>query len=80
MSEIDFISSISKPGISTIFVDIKESYGRMRPIWDSLRRKVQRVSQELPAGAVGPMVDDEFDDVFGASRSPCPVTAAPTRS
>ena len=65
MPEIDFINSQSKPGISIIFVNIKESYKNMRPIWDSLRRKVDRAKDQLPSGIVGPLVNDEFGDVFG---------------
>ncbi len=63
--EIDFISSTSKTGISVIFVNIKESYTDMRPIWDSLRRKVDKARVELPENIQGPFVNDEFGDVFG---------------
>ena len=65
MPEIDFINSQSKPGVSVVFVNIKESYKKMRPIWDSLRRKVDKARAELPSGIRGPFVDDEFGDVFG---------------
>ena len=65
MPEIDFISSRSKPGISIIYVNVQESYTNLRPIWDSLRRKVERAHGDLPAGVVGPYVNDEFGDVFG---------------
>ena len=37
----------------------------MRPIWDDLRRKVERATRELPDGTIGPFVNDEFGDVFG---------------
>ena len=63
--EIDFIASQSKNGVSLIFVNILESYDEMRPIWDDLRRKVQRVASDLPEGVIGPIVNDEFGDVFG---------------
>ena len=66
MPEIDFIESRSKPGVSIIFVNIKESYSAMRPIWDSLRRKVDRASSQLPSGIIGPIINDEFGDVFGS--------------
>jgi multidrug efflux pump subunit AcrB len=65
MPEIDFVVSRSKPGVSIIFVNIEEGYKQMRPIWDSLRRKVERASSELPSGVIGPIVNDEFGDVFG---------------
>ncbi|MDA8016760.1 MAG: efflux RND transporter permease subunit [Thermoanaerobaculia bacterium] len=63
--ELDAVRSTSKTGVSLIFVDIREEYADMRPIWDSLRRKVERVRGELPDGVMGPIVDDEFGDVFG---------------
>jgi multidrug efflux pump len=65
MPEIDFINSESKPGLSLIFVNIKESYKTMRPIWDNLRRKVESARSNLPEGIIGPKVNDEFGDVFG---------------
>ena len=37
----------------------------MRPIWDSLRRKVSRAAPQLPSGVRGPFVNDEFGDVYG---------------
>ncbi len=65
--EIDFISSQSRTGISLITVAIKENYTEMRPIWDNLRRKVERTKSrgELPAGIIGPRVNDDFGDVYG---------------
>lgn len=63
--EVDSIRSQSKTGVSLIFVDIKEEVTELRPIWDSLRRKVDRARGELPDGVRGPVVNDEFGDVFG---------------
>jgi hypothetical protein len=63
--ELDYINSESKTGISIIDVNIKESYKEMRPIWDDLRRKVDRVKPDLPDDIIGPIVNDEFGDVFG---------------
>jgi multidrug efflux pump subunit AcrB len=65
MPEIDFLASQSRPGVSVVFVNIKESLSEMRPIWDSLRRKVDRAKGELPSDVIGPFVNDEFGDVFG---------------
>ncbi|MEM7353611.1 MAG: efflux RND transporter permease subunit [Acidobacteriota bacterium] len=64
MPELDSLASQSKPGVSLITVNIQERYSDMRPIWDQLRRKVDRVQNELPEGALPPRVDDEFGDVF----------------
>jgi multidrug efflux pump subunit AcrB len=63
--QLDSVTSQSKTGVSIIMVNILESYKEMRPIWDDLRRKVERVAPELPDGVRGPFVNDEFGDVFG---------------
>ncbi len=65
MPEIDNITSTSKTGVSIVIVEIQSSYSDMRPIWDDLRRKVDRATGELPEGIRGPFVNDEFGDVFG---------------
>ena len=63
--ELDFVNSTSKAGISVIYVNVRASFKHMRPIWDSLRRKVEGARGDLPSGVSGPFVDDEFGDVFG---------------
>ena len=63
--QLDFIASTSKTGVSEIFVNVQERERKMRPIWDDLRRKVERASRDLPEGVIGPFVNDEFGDVFG---------------
>ncbi|HSR52143.1 MAG TPA: efflux RND transporter permease subunit [Acidobacteriota bacterium] len=65
MPELDAVRSQSKTGLSIVYVDILESYTEMRPIWDSLRRKVDGVRPDLPDEIIGPFVNDEFGDVFG---------------
>lgn len=65
MPELDFVASESRTGVSIVSVNVKESYKEMRPIWDSLRRKVESVQDQLPADAHTPIVNDEFGDVFG---------------
>ena len=63
--ELDFVVSESRTGMSVVIVNIKESYKKMRPIWDNLRRKIQDIESDMPAGAIGPFVNDEFGDVYG---------------
>ncbi len=65
MPELDNITSESRSGISIITANFMESYKEMRPIFDSLRRKVEDVSRDLPAGVRTPIVNDEFGDTFG---------------
>jgi len=63
--EVDFIKSESRTGVCIVTVNVKESYDAMRPIWDNLRRKMEDLAEDLPEGALGPFVNDEFGDVFG---------------
>jgi len=65
MPEIDFITSESRTGVSIVMVNIQQTYKKMLPLWDSLRRKVDKVKEEMPDGVIGPLVNDEFGDIFG---------------
>jgi len=65
MPELEFLQSQSRTGVSVITVKIWDRYKQMQPIWDTLRRKVERTTSSLPKGVVGPFVNDEFGDVFG---------------
>jgi len=63
--ELDWVVSTSKAGASVVMVSMQERYTEMRPLWDTLRRKIDKVARDLPDGVVGPFVNDEFGDVFG---------------
>lgn len=67
IGELDDLRSISRPGSSLIFVDLKESTPSqaLPQLWDLLRRKVNDVKLELPATAQISVVQDEFSDVYG---------------
>ena len=63
--ELDTVTSVSRTGVSIVTVQVREEFTDMRPIWDNLRRKVERVQGDLPDTAQTPVVNDEFGDVFG---------------
>ncbi|MCZ6653491.1 MAG: efflux RND transporter permease subunit, partial [Planctomycetota bacterium] len=65
LPELDFVSSTSKTGLSIISANIRNEFTEMRPIWDSLRRKIDEAARNLPDGARPPEVNDEFGDVYG---------------
>ncbi|MDE0104878.1 MAG: efflux RND transporter permease subunit [Bryobacterales bacterium] len=65
LPELDSVQSKSTTGVSVVTVNIKEEYIEMRPVWDSLRRKIDKVAPELPSGVRGPFVNDEFGDTLG---------------
>ena len=65
LPEIDFVTSRSKTGVSLVILEIRTTFDDMQPIWENLRRKVAAIAPELPAGVIGPTVDDEVGEVFG---------------
>ena len=63
IEQIDHIESISKNGVSTIYVYIQERYKKMTPIWDEIRKKINQV--RLPQEAAKPFLNDSYSQVFG---------------
>lgn len=64
---VDYIVSLSTPGMSQITVTMTNIYGpdELPQIWDELRRKVGDMQSQLPPGTGTPLVNDDFGDVFG---------------
>ena len=57
MDEVEHIKVQSYDGLSMIFVDVYETYTNIQPIWDKLRRKVDKIRPNLPNG-LSPFVND----------------------
>lgn len=67
LQHIDYIESVSMPGMSQITVHI-EGYVTMKQLpqkWDHLRKKINDAAGSLPSGAMDPIVNDDFGDVYG---------------
>ena len=64
---IYYLKSFTKPGISTIYVNLLDTTPKsdVPDIWLQVRKKVADVRGTLPQGIVGPNFNDEFGDVFG---------------
>ncbi len=67
MGQVDRVTSISEPGLSTVKVEMKDRYDKktLPQVWDELRRKVNDVQSRLPPGASVSVVNDDFGDVYG---------------
>ena len=65
MGELKTITSVNRPGVSTIEVEIKSTYDgtELPQIWTDLRNRVG--DARLPSGAGAPYVNDSFGDVYG---------------
>jgi multidrug efflux pump len=64
---LDYLRSYTKPGVATIFVNLKgsTSAAEVPVIWDQVRKNVGDIRHTLPAGVVGPGFNDDFGDTFG---------------
>lgn len=64
---VDHITSTSSSGLSQIKVSMRTEYDAkaLPQIWDELRRKVNDLKPDLPAGIMPIQVMDDFGDVFG---------------
>ena len=67
LPQVKKITSKSKPGISEITVEIKDTYDQhtIPQVWDELRRKVNDAQTDLPVGTRPSLVNDDFGDVYG---------------
>ena len=67
MSQIKEVKSVSKPGVSEITVEMKDTFdGHLLPqIWDELRKRMSDIQNSLPSGVRPIQVVDDFGDVYG---------------
>ncbi|MEZ8157543.1 efflux RND transporter permease subunit [Vibrio splendidus] len=67
MGSLNRLRSLSRPGMSMVFVDLKESLNSkaLPQEWDLLRRKVSDMKLLLPSTAQIRVVQDEFSEVYG---------------
>jgi multidrug efflux pump subunit AcrB len=64
IGEVETLVSQSKAGVSLISVEIAFQHKDLDRIWDSLADQVDSVRDRLPAGVVGPKIEDDYGDVF----------------
>jgi multidrug efflux pump len=65
---VDKIRSFSKPGETTIILELRESTPPkdVPPTWYQVRKKIGDVAATLPQGVIGPFFNDEFGDTYGS--------------
>ena len=65
---IDRIRSFSKPGETTIILELRESTPPKEtgPAWYQVRKKIGDMAGTLPQGVIGPFFNDEFGDTYGS--------------
>ncbi len=60
MPEIDDIWSESKSGVAVVHADTADEYDDVDAIWQKVRNRMLDLAPRLPAGTIGPIVNDEF--------------------
>ena len=60
MPEIDDIWSDSKTGVAVVHADTADRYDDVDAIWQKVRNRMVDLEPNLPAGTIGPVVNDEF--------------------
>ncbi|THB79974.1 MAG: efflux RND transporter permease subunit [Desulfobacteraceae bacterium] len=67
LSQVKEVRSLSRNGLSIIFVDLKDQYvhDQIPQVWDELRKKVRDAQVLLPPGAGPSRVNDDFGDEYG---------------
>lgn len=65
---LDYIKSFTHDGKTIIYVNLKDSVpaDEVQTRWHEVRNMVSDVWGTLPAGVVGPIINDRFDDVYGS--------------
>ena len=60
MPEIEDIWSESKTGTTTVHADTRDSVEDIVAVWQKVRNRMSDLAPRLPAGTIGPLVNDEF--------------------
>ena len=67
LDSLDYTRSITTPGQTTIFVNLKDST-KAKDIpgtWSQIRNMITDIKGQLPQGVQGPSFNDRFGDVYG---------------
>ncbi len=67
LDALDFTRSITSPGHTTVFLNLKETTRArdVAPTWVRVRNIISDIRGEMPSGVLGPSFNDDFGDVFG---------------
>jgi len=61
--EIERIRASAQTGLATVKVDLLPTVHDVAPVWANLRNKMADLAPSLPAGTIGPLVNDDYGRV-----------------
>jgi len=62
LDEVEKVTSVSRVGLSAVFVFLEQNIKTVDETWDKVRARVARVRGRLPQGCSEPLVDTEYGD------------------
>lgn len=65
---LDYIKSFTHDGKTVIYVNLKDEVpaSEVKQRWHDVRNAITDVWGDMPAGVMGPVINDRFDDVYGS--------------
>lgn len=63
IASVDEIDSTAEEGRAIVKVDLAATVTDVQPIWSDLRHKLGDLAPSLPAGTIGPLVNDDYGRV-----------------
>ncbi|PQJ67097.1 MFS transporter [Photobacterium angustum] len=64
IDDINNITSVSRPGISLVSIELKDSVTDSEPVWSDARDKLSDITPNLPEGASVPNLDSDHSYAF----------------
>ncbi len=64
LDELNLVSSSSRPGLSVITLELKDSITKVEPVWSRARDLAAEARATLPEGAGTPSLDDQIGYAF----------------
>jgi multidrug efflux pump len=76
VDDVEHIYSVSRAGVSLVQIELADAVTEAGPVWQKVRHKLSEAQVELPAGTIGPDLDDEIMGTFAVLVA----ITSPTRS
>lgn len=64
VDEVEHVYSVSRSGVSIVQVELGDEVTNVAPVWQKVRHKLLEAAALLPAGTIGPDLNDEVMGTF----------------
>lgn len=63
IAEVETIESAAQTGVATVKVSLRPEVMEVKPVWSTLRNRMDDLAPALPEGTAGPFVNDDYGRV-----------------